>query len=160
VTLGSLAPPDLGGCGNCNVLQWKSAPGEPSYQVPPGKWKVISWSAQGGGNAAGKARLRVYRPTGTKGQLKLVRQSAYGAIPPDGHPVFATNLKVRGGDVIGLYTQDNVPSAHDIGPRKNVVWTAGCVTGLGHLVGPGTGCTPDGVLKGYLVNVEVELSPL
>jgi hypothetical protein len=159
LTLGSLAPPDLGGCGNCNVVQRKTAPGEPSYEVPPGKWKIKSWSAQGGGTAAGKARLRVYRPTGTKRQLKLVKQSAYGTVPADGHPVFATNLKVRGGDLIGLYTQDNIPSAHNIGLGKNVVWTVGCASTVGDLVGAGTGCKP-GLLKGYLVNAEVTLSKL
>ncbi len=159
VTLGSLAPPNSGGCGNCNVLQWKSAPGEPSYEVPPGKWTITSWTAQGGGVAAGKARLRVYRPTGTKRQLKLVKQSAYGKIPADGHPQFATSLKVRGGDLIGVYTVDNVPSAYNAAAGKTVVWAANCDTLIGDLVGRGSGCKP-GLLKGYLANIEVTLSKL
>jgi hypothetical protein len=159
VILGSLAPPDLGGCGNCNTVQWKSAPGEPSYEVPPGKWRIKSWSTQGGGTAAGKARLRVYRPTGTKRQLRLVKQSDFGKVPVNGRPVFATSLTVRGGDLIGLYTLDNLSSGYSTGLTKDVFWAVACASNVGDLVGAGTGCKP-GVLKASRVNIEAKLSKL
>lgn len=157
--LGSLAPPDLGGCGNCNTVQRRSAPGQPSYEVPPGKWKIKSWSAQGGGTAAGKAMLRVYRPTGEKNQLKLIRQTSLEKIPADGHPVFKTDLIVRGGDLIGIYTVDNVPAGYLSGLNKDFTWVFACDLDVGDLVGPGSDCKLN-PLKGDLVNVEVTLSEL
>src|SRR5205814_1332829 len=98
-TLGAVAPPGLGGCSSCDVFQRKTAAGQPRYRVPAGNWTITSWSAQGGGTAAGQARLRVYRPTGTPGQFKIVKQTSLRSIPANGHPSFATSLAVQGGDL-------------------------------------------------------------
>src|SRR5262249_1719279 len=79
VTLGALAPPSSGGCGNCEVFQRRNGTG-PSYRVPAGKWTITSWSTQGGGGGDGRARLVVFRQT-LAGQFKLVKQSRRKTIP-------------------------------------------------------------------------------
>jgi hypothetical protein len=157
LTLGALAPPNLGGCGSCDVFQRISVVGQPLYKVPPGLWTITSWSAQGGGTAAGKARLRVYRPTATPNQYKLMRQSSLGLIPASGHPTFAASIDVRGGDLLGIETVSNVPSAFStsaIGPK---VSTLQCdPTGVGQLVGAGTPC-PLGTLLSEFANIKATL---
>jgi hypothetical protein len=158
VTLGKVAPPNLGGCSNCEVFQRRVGAGEPSYTVPAGNWTITSWSAQGGGTAAGKARLRVYRPTSTLGQFRLVRQTIRKLIPASGHPSFATSLNVRGGDLLGLEAEGNLPSTYATsvnGDREFVVF---CSPTLGQLVGKGTTCTL-APFATHLVNVSAELIP-
>ena len=76
--LGTVAPPDLGGCSSCSVFQVTTAPGERSYKVPKGRWQVTSWSAQGGGTADGEARLLVFRRTAAPGQAQADRQEPPG----------------------------------------------------------------------------------
>src|SRR5262245_48087298 len=96
-TLGSLAAPGLGGCVSCNIFQTKTAVGEPKYRVPKGPtglWTITAWSAQGG-QFDGAARLRVYRPTATHGQFKLVAQSALETVPANQHPSFTTSEDVK-----------------------------------------------------------------
>src|SRR4029079_19369399 len=71
LTLGSLAPPNLGSCSSCNMFQRQTEPGQPLYRIPPGNWIITSWSSQGGGSADGNARFRVYRPTRVNGPFSL-----------------------------------------------------------------------------------------
>jgi hypothetical protein len=160
-TLGQVAPPGLGGCGNCDVFQAHVGKGEPRYRVPLGKWTITLWSAQGGGNAAGKARLRVYRPTGTKGQFQLVKQSKIETIPASGHPSFAASINVEGGDLLGLEGRHDVPPVYPTSVADDEVATVHCSSVPlipGQLVGAGTEC---GLVTftSRLVNVTVELVP-
>ena len=162
LTLGSVAPPDLGGCGSCDVFQLNVGAGAPRYRVPKGPtglWTITSWSSQGGGLNDGKARLRVYRRTQTAGQFELFKQSSLGLVPADGSPEFATSLNVRKGDLLGLGTKTNVPSAYSAGVMGGNVKNIGCdPTGPGELVGNGTAC-PLGNLPNHLVNVKATLIP-
>jgi hypothetical protein len=120
---------------------------------------ITSWSAQGGGTAAGRAQLRVYRPTGTKGQFKLIRQSEYETIPADGHPKFPVRLKVRGGDLLGILTLENLASGYNNGVERNLATIPLCHPDLGGLIGAETDC-PLLPLTTSLINMRVTLSPL
>jgi hypothetical protein len=160
-TLGSLAPPDLGGCSNCNSFQLKTGVGAPKYRVPKGPtglWTITAWSAQGGGSFDGMARIRVYRPTATHGQFKLLRESALETVPADGHPSFATDLNVRTGDRLGINTVSGVPAAYGTALTGNVIAIVPCGPSLGQLVGHGTSCplTKD---QNELINVTAQLTP-
>ena len=159
-TLGSLAPPGLSGCTSCDVFQGKTAVGEPKYRVPKGPtglWKITAWSAQGG-TADGIARLRVYRPTATHGQFKLVKQGGDETVPADGHPSFPTSLNVKKGDLLGLRTESNIPAGYESGLFGDVGKVLGCGVGLDQLVGTGTSCPL--VSRHFdLVNVSAELTP-
>src|SRR4051812_4308727 len=160
LTLGSVAPPNMGGCTNCEVMQLQVAAGEPKYRVPAGPtgfWTITSWSTQGGGVATGQARLRVYRKVAAPGQYVLLRQSALGTVPAHSHPSFATSLNVQKGDLLGLGTIKNVVSAYNSGVAGDNVETIHCFpTGPGQLVGPGTSC-PFGALPYRLANVSATL---
>jgi hypothetical protein len=159
-TLGSVAPPNLGACSSCDAFQLATAAGQPSYRVPRGKWTITSWSAQGSGTEAGKARLRVYRATATPGQFMLVKQSHIERIPKNGHPTFATSLSVKGGDLLGLGTVIGVPSGYSTGVDGDNEVAVHCdPTGVGQLVGEGTSC-PLANLTHALVNVKATLQRL
>jgi hypothetical protein len=157
--LGSLAPPNMGGCGNCNGFQAHTEPGQPSYQVPPGNWVITSWSAQGGGTADGMARLRVYRPGKVNGRYILVRESALELVKATDHLAFATHLRVRGGDLLGIYTASNLAagwgSVSTVG--ANMLLPQCGITGVGQKFGPGTGCPFAGPLVDHLANIKVTL---
>jgi hypothetical protein len=160
ITLGSVAPPNLGDCTSCDGFQLKVVAGEPKYRVPPGPtglWTITSWSSQGGGTSAGEARLRVWRPTSTPGQFKLVRQSIYRTIPPNGHPSFSTSLNVKDGDLLGLGTVSGMVLGYSPGTTGSDMKLVFCdPTGTGQLVGAGTGCSV-GDLPNNLVNVSATL---
>ena len=162
LTLGSLAPPHFGGCTSCDAFQFQVAAGEPKYRVPAGPsgfWKITSWVTQGGGTAAGQARLRVYRQTGAPGQFKLVRESQLRTVPANGHPQFATDLNVQKGDLLGLGTIENVPAGYQTGVMGDNMKNLHCdVTGPGLLVGQGTSC-PLSDLPNSLVNVVATMHP-
>jgi hypothetical protein len=161
LTLGSVAPPNMGACTSCDVMQFQTAASEPKYRVPAGPtgfWTITSWSSQGGGTAAGHARIRVYRKAPGLGQYKLVRQSALETIPAHGHPSHTTSLDVMKGDLLGLGTLDNLVSGYDgvAGDNEKAIFCD--PTGPGQLVGPGTSC-PFGDLGTSLVNVQATLKP-
>jgi hypothetical protein len=162
ITLGAVAPPDLGGCSSCDVFGTKNGVGAPKYTVPQGPtglWTITSWSAQGGGSQPGQARLRVYRRTSTSGQYMLLRQSKLETVPPHGHPSFATSMRVNKGDLLGLGTIENVPSAYGSAFTDSTVKALICdPTGPFELVGAGTSC-PLGTLKPEQVNVSATLTP-
>jgi hypothetical protein len=161
-TLGSLAPPDNGGCSNCELFQSKTGVGAPKYRVPKGPtglWTITAWSTQGGGSFDGMARLRVYRPTATNGQFELAKQSAVETVPADGHPSFATSLDVEKGDRLGIRTVSGVSAAYSAGGLTgNIAAIVPCGPSLGQLVGAGTSC-PLTSFPNELANVTAKLTP-
>jgi hypothetical protein len=97
MTIGQVAPPgSSGSCSACTDYQETTGAGSPSYTVPAalpgGSWTVISWSIRGGTSVDGRARLRVFRPTGTPNQFKLVAESAEEAVPAGSALSFATSI--------------------------------------------------------------------
>jgi len=155
--LGAIGAPHLGGCTNCNVFQLATATGEPQYVVPHGKWTITHWGTQGGGSASGQSRLQVFRPTATAGQFKLIARSNLETTHKNGHPYFATNIDVRGGDLLGFATVDNISSAYSTSVTGDNVKIVACtVTGVGQRVGAGTSCALAD-LAPELVNVRVKL---
>jgi hypothetical protein len=123
-------------------MNWCAAAGSPSYRVPKGKWRIIKWSAQGGGTADGSARLRVYRKTGVDGQYKLVKESDQETIAADGHPRRETSLRVRHGDMLGITTNGGAPARFGAPAADgDIEGIVNCdPTGPGFLVGTGTAC--------------------
>src|SRR3954451_9907495 len=162
LTLGQVAPPDLGGCVSCEGFQLKVGAGAPKYRVPAGStglWTINSWSAQGGGSANGRARLRVYRRTQTGGQFKLVKQSDLKTVPKDGSPSFATSLNVRQGDFLGLGVNGGLSLGYGTTFIDSDLKILGCdPTGVGQLVGAGTTC-PLFDDPSDLINVSATLTP-
>jgi hypothetical protein len=140
ITLGQVAPPNLGGCVGCNIFQQRTTPTAPSYRVPAGRWTIKRWSAQGGGTDPAEARLRVYRPTKTAGRFKLIGQSHAETVPADGSPRFDTKLRVRRGDRLGIRTSGGAPAGYNAGENGNVVAFPTCDPGVGQRVGTGTAC--------------------
>jgi hypothetical protein len=159
--LGTVAPPDLGGCASCDVLQVTSAPGERSYKVPRGRWKVTSWSAQGGGAEDGEARLLVFRRTAAPGQYKVIGRSRLETVPADGSPNFATRVRVRRGDRLGISTIASVPAGYSTANVSDLeAIVGGSCDGLapGEKVGAGTPC-PLVESPTTRVNVSARLKP-
>ena len=142
LSLGAVAPPNMGGCGSFRYFQSRTAPTTPRYAVPAGPtglWTITSWSAQGGGSATGRARLRVYRPTTTPLEYKLVKQSRFQAVPPKPpHPKFSTNLNVQKGDLLGLETISGLASAYPSTSNSTVKTVAGGPSGPVTTVGAET----------------------
>ena len=105
LTLGSVAPPNLGGCTSCDVFQFQVAAGEPKYRVPAGLHRLLDDHVmerpgrRHGRRTGADSRLPADRLT--MGQLKLVRQSALETIPAHGHPSYATSLDVHEGRPAG-----------------------------------------------------------
>jgi len=160
-TLGSVAPPGLGGCTDCDFFQLTTGMGAPNYRVPKGptgRWTITAWSAMGGASADGQARLRVYRPTATAGQFKFVKQSALETVPPNTAPVFTTSLNVKKGDNLGLGTVDNLTPAYPAVLANNLTASVGCSPVRGQLIGTGTSC-PLGNFADHLINVSADLTP-
>ena len=162
LTLGQVAPPNLGNCSGCDGFQLKVGAGAPKYRVPAGptgRWTITSWSAQGGGMSDGEARLRVYRRTQTGGQFELVQQSHLELVPAHGSPDFATSRNVRQGDLLGLGTVHGLPVAYNTGFTGSDVKLLFCdPTGVGQLVGAGTTC-PLFDYPSDLINVSAQLTP-
>jgi hypothetical protein len=158
--LGHLAPPGLGGCDHCGAFQLKSAPGEPSYKVPSGKWEITSWSTQGGGSVKGRARLLVFRRIEKSRRFRLTHASSKESIPANGSPRFATSIPVRGGDRLGIDAIKGISTAYDtekMGDIEKLLF--GChPPDAGAAVGPGTSCPLRNFPK-HLVNVSAKLRP-
>jgi hypothetical protein len=103
-TIGQIAPPGSnGGCFGCTEFQIATAPSSPSYDVPPGRWTVTSWTSQGG-TTDSLLRLRVFRPGPAAGEYTVLAESAEMTVPAGASPPFATSLPVQGGDLIGVRT--------------------------------------------------------
>lgn len=158
VLLGQVNPPDYGSCGGCNGFQLKTEAGQPSYKVPKGQWELKAWSAQGSGTADGDARLMVYRRTATPGQFKLIGRSDFETVPADDSPFFPTQIQVKGGDRLGIRT-DEPAAAHTTGNDGDVEKHVGCSPqDLGQRVGAGTACALTN-FKATAINVEAKLRP-
>ena len=107
VTLGQVAPLGTsGGCSGCTAFQAGTAPGSPSWTVPPGDWTITSWSSMAG-TAPAAGRLRVFRAGPGAGQVTLVAESAEETWPQNTSGPFATSIPVSGGDILGIRTADS-----------------------------------------------------
>jgi hypothetical protein len=58
--IGRVAPSGAapGNCGSCEAFSFSTAASSPSYVVPQGRWRIISWAAQG--NTADPAHARLW----------------------------------------------------------------------------------------------------
>jgi hypothetical protein len=118
-TIGQAAPaPSNNTCDQCSQFQLGTAPGTPSYVVPPtpasgNPWTLTSWSARGGA-AGGSLQLHLWRPTTTAGEFRLVAASDSATLPAGEISSVAANIPVQPGDVLGLRTgSDGVPANYD-----------------------------------------------
>jgi hypothetical protein len=107
--LGHVAPLGSSSCTSCEGFGLRTAASSPSYAVPRGRWRIISWSARGATNGDAAARLLVFRRTSTPGRYRLIAESATRQVPADDAPTFASAIRVRRGDRLGLETIGSMP---------------------------------------------------
>ena len=142
-TLGSLAPantPAGESCTGCHGFQTRSAAGSPSYAVPAGKWRITSWRSRNTTASPVRAQLWVFRHTRTRGQYKLVARSRKEQIPAHSAPRFATDIRVKRGDLLGLATFGDMVFSYETAALKDVTSSPECSVPLGLAVGNGTSC--------------------
>lgn len=155
--------PDVGkneSCGSCYVFQLETAPSSPSYVVPSGDWKIKSWKAAGNKHGKGKARLQIYRPTGVSDQYEIVEQSAVERFPAGKITRHPANIKVEGGDHLGIVGVGDFPSSYDGKDGDVVGHPTGCIfPTVGTTVGGGGDCGL-GEFGLSRVNVGVRIRPV
>jgi hypothetical protein len=84
----------------------------PSYEVPAGTWSLTSWSAQGG-LKGGSVKLRIFRPTATPGQFRLVAESPLETVAAATIVTFPVQIPVEPGDRLGLQTGPGIGGIND-----------------------------------------------
>jgi hypothetical protein len=136
-----------------------------SYTVPSGEWTITSWSAArgtadvGGGQVltGGREALVVFRPTGNAHEYKIVGSTSAQSLDSPLN-TFKTSIKVKGGDLLGLWVQPGSVCArftNSLGDTIEAFFPSGI---------PAAGTTvmtlfPDpGTVPGLRLNVSVELS--
>jgi hypothetical protein len=139
--LGKVAPNPGAGetCGDCNTFQFATAPTSPSYVVPKGKWKIVSWRAAGPhpSDGAGHARLRIYRPTGVTDQFKIVKESDDELFPAGKVKEHKTKIRVRKGDHLGIRSVGSMLTSYDSNKGQDVMGApAACSLSVGSTIGP------------------------
>jgi hypothetical protein len=159
LTLGKVAPPGLGGCTDCEVLQRN---GRCRRAPLPGARRELDGHLL---EHAGRRRRDRARPASGLSSDRHARSvqdhqaDEVGDCPGEhGHPSFATSLAVKGGDLLGLVTVDNLVSAYSTNVAGDTVSTVPCGLSVGGLVGRGTPCKL-GSLTTHLVNVSATLVP-
>jgi hypothetical protein len=162
VQIGQLAPANTdGGCNACTNLQVETVSPAPSYEVPAGTWNLTSWSGQGG-LKGGSVKLRIFRPTATPGQFRLVAETPLETIAPATIATFPAEIPVEPGDRLGLETGPDTgspnyyPSTYSapLGNRQDGVVGAPKV---GQTVGTG-GEFEVGNSGGHLLNIAATLT--
>jgi hypothetical protein len=89
-------PPDF------TWAQDSTAVGSPSYVVPAGGGVITSWSHdRGPALATAQVRLKIFRKTGSNTYL-TVGQSDFETLTAAGVNIFATQVEVEGGDILGF----------------------------------------------------------
>ena len=146
-------------CGSCNAFQLETAPSTPSYVVPNGDWKIISWKAHGLKKGRSKARLRIYRPsTSVQDQFEIVAESDLERFPAGKVTSHRTRIRVKPGDHLGIVGIGDFASSYDGRDGDSTGQPAGCVfPTVGSTVGgAGADCT-NNILGFARVNVGVTL---
>jgi hypothetical protein len=144
--LGATAPTGTGGCTDCWFFSVDSEVGSPSYGIPAGKWRITSWSTTGDTTADASARLLVFRPGPGVGQYRLVKMSSVEQVPKGTTPTFATSIRVRPGDRLGLQGIGMMPvgytsPAFTTGDRVSSQPQACSPPTLAMVIGAGTACS-------------------
>jgi hypothetical protein len=142
VRIGHLSPPYDGGCFNCNAFQISVAEGSPSYRVPKGRWTLVKWRTRGSATEEGLARMRVWRETNVDGRYRLIGQSAEKTVGADTAPRFGAQIKVRRGDLLGMWAISGIATGYTSVEADDVSAGAACFKpgGVGDSVGTGTSC--------------------
>jgi hypothetical protein len=159
LTLGKAAPFGAfpGDCGNCEAFETDTAASSPSYAVPKGKWKIVSWKATGSTTKNADAKLRVYRPTDVKGQYELIAESDQEAIAKNTRPSHDTRIRVKHGDLLGIRTSGFLPIVYQTDKVGDEITAPfGCTPVVGDLVGTGAGCATSST-AGRRANIAAKL---
>jgi hypothetical protein len=126
--------------------------GDVSYNVPPGRWRIISWKAAG--SPTGKEALVVFRPTGAADEYKVVASSSAEALPKPRK--FSVGIKVKGGDLIGFWAKAGTTCALFTGNTND----AASIYFPSDVPAAGTTMTlVPGLAVGYRLNMMVKLTP-
>ena len=146
-------------CGSCNTFQLETAPSTPSYVVPNGDWKIISWKAHGLKKGKSKARLRIYRPSDSvQDQFEIVAQSDVERFRAGQITEHRASIPVEPGDHLGIVGVGDFASSYDGKDGDTTGQPAGCIfPTIGFTVGgAGADCTMNTIGKAR-VNVGVTL---
>jgi hypothetical protein len=106
VTIGQVTKPTTNAC---TAQQYRVQTGVAfgmSYTVPPGSWKIHSWSTYA---FDGQMALMIFRPTATSGIYTVVGLSEIETLAPVAagwrlKTFRGGDLHVEGGDLLGFYT--------------------------------------------------------
>lgn len=145
-------------CGGCNAFQMETAPATPSYVVPNGDWKIISWKAGGLKQGRSKARLRIYRPTGVSDQYEIVKESGIERFRAGQITEHRIRMRVKPGDHLGIVGIGDFVSSYDGRTGDTIGQPGGCIfPTIGDTVGgAGADCT-NNTIGSARVNVGVTL---
>lgn len=116
VTIGATGGDAADFCGsNRAIVQWKSDPAGPSYEVPAGGGVITAWSIEAYA-AAVSIKLKVFRDTGEGIQSFLVvGRSDLRKLTPNSRNTFplSPGIRVAAGDLLGLQTPPIVISGYE-----------------------------------------------
>src|SRR4029453_11905516 len=76
--------------------------GGASYTVPAGTWTLSQWSTLANA-AGGSMSALVFRATATPGSYSVVGASPVKTLTPSVLNTFTADIKVKGGDLLGLW---------------------------------------------------------
>jgi hypothetical protein len=91
-----------GTCPNPTFLLQTGVSGGASYTVPAGNWTLSQWSTLANA-AGGSMSALVFRATATPGSYSVVGASPVKTLTPSVLNTFTADIKVKGGDLLGLW---------------------------------------------------------
>jgi hypothetical protein len=140
-------------CMGSEFLLQTGVSGGASYTVPAGTWTLSQWSTQANANGGSMSAL-VFRATATPGSYLVVAASAVQALTPSTLNTFTADLKVEGGDILGLWGSANTGCAVFTGNGADTYRGAFAPTppSVGSVVTPLA-------LSGFQLNIEATLDP-
>jgi hypothetical protein len=144
----------LRGLGGAVFIQ-TAVSGGATYTVPAGTWTLSQWSTQAGLLPGTSMSALVFRATATPGSYLVVAASAVQALTPNVLNTFTADLKVEGGDILGLWGSTGTACAFVTGDPADTFDSASAASppSVGSVVAT-VGPFPD--LRG---NIEATLDP-
>jgi hypothetical protein len=102
VTIGQTGTDASGTCFIPAFIVPTGVSGGASYTVPGGTWTLSQWSTLANG-AGGSMSALVFRATATPGSYSVVGASSVKTLTPSVLNTFTADIKVKGGDILGLW---------------------------------------------------------
>jgi hypothetical protein len=168
-TIGAAATPGtiFAGAENFTVIQRQTDATSPSFAVPPipaggGPWTVTSWGALGG-TGLGTAALEIWRPTGTPGELRLIKIGPQQEFPAGVLTTHTVSIPVEPGDHLGVLSGSGTGFSPNYSSAKigdEAIWPNSLTPPAeGQTIGaPSSDFYPNGGTSGDRANVQATVS--